>query len=378
MSKDFFKDLDSQINLINSCLKEGKELPNFNSNNVPGLLQEYMTEEEDEDVYTIVKKARKVDFNQISYAQESYLQMMEMNRRYGMKVQYVPDYRYNVEELNGKSISELIKENKERDSYWVVDFTKELIITIKKEIEADSTFRYVDGQCVKVNKVTPKSIRKFVKRLMCFKNDADKEFLNLLDDVLEYDFDKECVGEQIIIEESLKKDLLGEDYDSLKENFEFPIDELIEYNIYHCFNTMYAKKILNAVKLLVKEGYTPKDIELKVEDDWEYKINSYLNEDYFVEDEEFGYTSLSKIIEEEDKKMFNYIKNESKENAKIEKAKIVAENAKQSITIQCVETGEIIEFNTKGECMRYLGCASQKFSQFIKGKSKLNKKYIIL
>lgn len=380
MKNDFFKDLDSQINLINGCLKEGKQLPNLDSYSVElsSYLQENISEEE-EDVYDIVKKARKVDFNQISYARDSYLQMMDLNRRLGLNIKCEPDYKYSVDSLRNVSISNLIREDKERDSYWVLDFTKELIETVKKEIESNDSFRFVDGQCVRTNIVTPKSIRKYIKKLMCFKSDADKEFLNLLDDVLQYNFNKDCVGIAIKIEEPLKRDLLDEDFDSLNENFEsMTVDELVEYNIYHCCSKTIAKTILLATKSLVENGYTPKDIDLKVEDDWEVMINYFLNDEYFIEDEEFGYEELAKQIEEEDKQMLVDIKMEIQNKAIINKAKVVAENAKQSITIKCIETGEVLEFKTKGDCMKYLKTNWQTFSQFIKGKSKLNKKFTII
>ena len=368
MKKDFFKDLDSQINLINNCLKEGKQLPNSNSYSVEisnfsdTLVEEKI--EDDDNVYDIVKKARKVDFNQISYARDSYLQMMDLNNRLGLDIKYEPDYKYSVDSLRNVCISELIREDKERDSYWVLDFTKELVETAKKEIDSNASFKFVDGQCVRTNIVTPKSIRKYIKKLMCFKSDADKEFLNLLDDVLQYNFDKECAGVPIIVEESLKRDLLEEDFDSLNANFEdMTIDELVEFNIYHCCSPMLAKKILLVTKSLLDEGYTPKDIDLKVEDDWEFIIKSFLNDEYFIEDEEFGYESLSKQLEEEDKQMFVDIKMEMKEKAIKNKANVVAENAKQSITIKCITTNEVLEFETKGECMRYLKTSPNTFSQ---------------
>ena len=113
MKKDFFKDLDSQINLINNCLKEGKQLPNSNSYSVEisnfsdTLVEEKI--EDDDNVYDIVKKARKVDFNQISYARDSYLQMMDLNNRLGLDIKYEPDYKYSVDSLRNVCISELIR-----------------------------------------------------------------------------------------------------------------------------------------------------------------------------------------------------------------------------------------------------------------------------
>ena len=54
-----------------------------------------------------------------------------------------------------------------------------------------------------------------------------------------------------------------------------------------------------------------------------------------------------------------------------------SEVKKQSITIVEIESGEEHHFDTKGECMKFLGCATDTFSRFLKGKTKLNKKYSI-
>ena len=51
----------------------------------------------------------------------------------------------------------------------------------------------------------------------------------------------------------------------------------------------------------------------------------------------------------------------------------------QTISIKNIETGEIMNFASKGECMEWIGCSSATFSTFLKGGSKkLNKKYQVL
>lgn len=52
-----------------------------------------------------------------------------------------------------------------------------------------------------------------------------------------------------------------------------------------------------------------------------------------------------------------------------------SEVKKQSITIVENETGEEHNFETKGDCMRWLKCATDTFARFLKGQTKLNKKY---
>lgn len=328
------------------------------------------------DVLELVKKARKVDFNTISYARKSYLEMIELNNRCGLNINYQADYDISLEELQNKSITDLILDNpKERDEYWIVDFTKDFIKNIRKDIENDATFKYVEGQVIKVKKDDAKTIRKYAKKILKFRTEADEEFLKLLDSIIELEFDKECVGTPIIVEKSLKEDLLEEDYETLQSNFEYPIEELIEYNTYHIYSREYAENILVAVERLVDEGYTPSDIGLKVEDNWCDKISEFLLEQTLVEDEEFGFSELENKLEEE---VFTSIMKEKKDKKREGKAAAVKDNAKKSITIKRISDGEILSFETKGECMKYLNTTFQTFSKFIKGQSKLNKKYIVL
>lgn len=52
-------------------------------------------------------------------------------------------------------------------------------------------------------------------------------------------------------------------------------------------------------------------------------------------------------------------------------------NTKQSISIVNLESGERVDFDTKGECMKFLGLGSQAFSRFLKGESKKNNEWIM-
>lgn len=335
------------------------------------------------DVLELVKKARKCDFNEMSYARKSYIEMMELNARCGLNIKYQADYNIPLDELKNKSITDLILEDpSERDEYWIIDFTKDFIKNIRKEIDEDASFRYVDGQFIKIVENKPKTIRKYAKRALNYRTEADKEYLKLVESIIEAEFDKECCGSPIVIERSLKEDLLEEDYETLQSNFEYPIEDLIEYNIYHVNSKRYAEKILNAVKKLFEEGYTPKDIELKVEDNWEDSIYKFLNIETIIEDEDFGFSELENKLEELDKEVIQNINKEREKEKKREsienKAAAVRNNAKKSITIKRISDGEILSFETKGDCMRYLDTSFATFTKFIKGQSKLNKKYIIL
>lgn len=54
-----------------------------------------------------------------------------------------------------------------------------------------------------------------------------------------------------------------------------------------------------------------------------------------------------------------------------------SEVKKQSITLIETESGKEIFFESKGDCMAFLNCSFSTFSRFLKGDTKLNKKYII-
>lgn len=337
------------------------------------------TNQRELDLLELIKKARKCDFNETSYARKSFLEMMEMNVKYGLNIKYVADYDISLDELKNKSITDLILENpNERDEYWIVDFTKDFVKNIRKEIEDDASFKYVEGKLVRVKDDTPKTIRKYAKRILNFRTEADKEFLKLLDSIIEVAFDKESCGNPIVVESALKLDLLEENYETLESNFENTIEDLIEYNIYHVSSKQYAKQILTATKKLLDAGYTPKDIELKVEDNWLLKISEFLNEEISVEDNEFGFNSISNQLDEDDWNTISNLNNEREEERKKEAKENKAANAKKCITIQRICDGEILFFETKGECMKYLNVSSDTFSRFLKGKSKLNNKYYVI
>lgn len=84
-----------------------------------------------------------------------------------------------------------------------------------------------------------------------------------------------------------------------------------------------------------------------------------------------------------------HIENEEEEQAKIKNCRASlkpepdstvnakSEVKKQSITIVERESGEEHKFETKGDCMKWLDCASDTFSRFLKGGTKLIKKYFV-
>ena len=49
-----------------------------------------------------------------------------------------------------------------------------------------------------------------------------------------------------------------------------------------------------------------------------------------------------------------------------------------AIKIQKVDSGEIFNFDSKTECMKFLGWSTKKFSKFVKNKTDKKNTYIVL
>lgn len=81
--------------------------------------------------------------------------------------------------------------------------------------------------------------------------------------------------------------------------------------------------------------------------------------------------------EEEQQKIIHLKENLKKENEAENDENKKASSKKQNITIVEIESGVEHQFETKGECMKWLNCASDTFSRFLKGNTKLNKKYMV-
>ena len=81
--------------------------------------------------------------------------------------------------------------------------------------------------------------------------------------------------------------------------------------------------------------------------------------------------------EVEQQKLIELKENLVKENALEQGIDLKSASKKQSITIVETESGVEHQFSSKSECMKYLNCASDTFSRFLKGNTKLNKKYTV-
>lgn len=102
----------------------------------------------------------------------------------------------------------------------------------------------------------------------------------------------------------------------------------------------------------------------------------YYNECYnlneHIENEEEAKESIGGLSARAKAKYDEYV-----EELTTERKNSKSEVKKQSITIVEKETGEEHSFETKGDCMSWLNCATDTFARFLKGQSKLNKKFDI-
>ena len=124
-----------------------------------------------------------------------------------------------------------------------------------------------------------------------------------------------------------------------------------------------------------------KDVENLTEDnDWVSIINNWLGEEESNIDPEFDPLEDEGIKEIEERWRQNQGENAEKKkkgNSKGGKTK-GKKNAAKQITIRDINTGKIKVFESKSECMKYLGVGSKEtFSRFIKGNTRLNKLYSI-
>lgn len=190
---------------------------------------------------------------------------------------------------------------------------------------------------------------------------------------------KEDKYEEIIVEEDLKKELLEiEDEELVSTLSEYSVDDVVEYGIFHNISQVEGKKVLNLVKLVVDEGYVPRQIKgLTVGSDWDEMIHNFLKSDKKeIVEEEIVEEDLGKSYEE-------YAEEERKEEARLRRlagnrrgGRKSKRNAVCKISIRNVRSKEVIRFDSKGDCMKWLNiCSFNTFTQFLKGKSKKNKLY---
>lgn len=345
-----------------------------------------------------IDAARKMDVGDTSSAAKKQLEKMrQMDKMMNTNVtkNYLEvikntnmNYDLDYNALLEVNIYDVLKD-KEHDSAWLLDFVKCAVKTVTEQ--ENNTFRMINGKCERTFKETKANVRRAVVKALNL-NETDylhKKFIKLIEYVLDYNKAKSSSGTTpFVIEQDLKRELLEMNREEMKDLFKtYDVDDIINYNIIHCVSYDEAKKILNAVKNLVMCGCDLKDLEnLNESSDWVKELNDFVgkgkgkNEEEFELDPEFDPFNDDEINEIEERWWQSQGENAEKKkkgNSKGGKTK-GKKNAAKQITIRDINTGKIKVFESKSECMKYLGVGSTAtFSRFIKGDTKLNKLYSI-
>lgn len=325
------------------------------------------------DLIQKVKTARKLDFDTTKCLERK----IEETCIKTSAITYDTSYRPKYEDLQLQNVSELVQNH---DSRWCVDWMKNVVTAITEEL---TTFRYVCGSCRKQVPSQAK-IKNHMRNLFHLNEKVafDDQILKLADDIMNWSRENQSRGEEIgDVELTLKEELLDMNYDQLMDTFDWSDEDIITYHVFHYTTVDTALPIIRAVRLLITEHTTPKNIGLAKEDDWEGKIMKYLGLEDEDDVEETEMNDLEDDWDEElealDEKYNEIIKKEDANNINRKKHKKNS-NASQQISIMTLSTKKVRSFTTKGECMKFLGCGYTTFSQFLKGKSKLNKRYQVV
>lgn len=390
--KDIFAEMDSRLNAINSTLdcdfKSGAELLDAIKNLSKSDSKELEDQlEEVNDAIKTIKIARKQDFYDVK-SEET--QLFEWSAKM-FDSQYAvshnkPSYIMSFEELSTTNLYQLATDH---DSYWMIDFIKGAIITIR---EYYTGYKYVSGR---LERFVPSktAIKKYIKQIFELdpNNTFDDQVIRLFDDILDWEKEAESIGAPIEDTEiGLKSDILGMDLNQLKIMLELSDDDIINYHILHFTIKDCALKIIRLVRLLVANDETPNQIGLKKEDNWIEILSSYLGIDNRAEEtgeDLFGESEwddeMQSLSEKYEDNIFTELENNRKQKVEEDRKQKITDTLKQkavaakSIIIED-KNGNRYEFESKGECMKFLNVSTATFSQFIKGKSKLNKRYDIV
>lgn len=289
------------------------------------------------------------------------------------------DYDLSIDELKVVDTRQLLLDHVE-DTLWVLDFMKCAVRTIVKDMEENTSFRFQNSHLVPQKSVTnPKNIKlQVIKTLHLDLNDEiDQNLTRLIDKINIFNQKKEEVH-TIIEEERFKSKILSIEDDELEIMFREVDDHcILEYILQHD-NRKKAEEILDLVrKVFETKGYSPKDLELTVEDDWIAKLSDELGinkedeeEDIFCDEDD------PELIEMFDKQIQDDIALFALQTKKERDAKKVESMAKarlRPISIKNKETGEVHSFESNQECMEFLGLPKPTYIRFKKGTTKTNK-----
>lgn len=402
---DIFWDMDKQISSINDAVRNGTELLNEEGGSlfedVPNIptsetiskleLKEMSTKlGEVTDAIQIIKVARKQDFDVVKSDEHKLLDWANSHPELGGAARVTrPSYVFSCEELSTLNVFDIISKH---DSYWAIDFVKTTIDTVKSE---HTGFKFKCGRCERYV-ISDRQLKEKIRVLLHLDEDDafGDQMIKLFGDVIDWKTEIEGKANVIAVIDSeidMKKELMGYDYDGLKDLFEWSDDDMITYHVLHFVVKEKAKAIIAAVRMLVKVGYTPQSIGLEVGDDWEKRIPVLLgmgksddwSEDVAHAGLEDGDDWNDELQELEDRlERENDYMERGEKTARALKGRVATNSegkaaATKSISIVDLN-GKMYNFKSKTECMEFLKTSSATFSKFLRGQSKLNKLYRVV
>ena len=394
---DIFGDMDNQITAINDAVRNGTELLNEEGeplfDDAPATptnetiskleLKEMSTKlGEVTDAIQIIKVARKQDFDVVKSDERKLLDWANSHPELGGTTHVTqPSYMFSYEELPTLNVFNLISQH---DSYWAIDFVKATIDTVKNE---HTGFKFKCGRCERY--VIPnRQLKEKIRALLHLDEDDafGDQMIKLFGEVIDWKAEIEGKADVITVIDSeidMKKELMGYDYDGLKDLFEWSDDDMITYHVLHFVVKEKAKAIIAAVRMLVEAGYTPQSIGLEVGDDWEKRIPVLLGvekSDEWSEDAAHAGLEDGDEWNDELQELEDRLERENDYMGRGEKSSRTLKgktNATKSISIMDKD-GKVYDFESKSDCMKFLNTSSATFSKFLKGQSKLNKIYEVL
>lgn len=373
--------MDAQLRAINAtadtCFESTEELLSAIKRLTIGTSAYYDDEISDNAVINI-KAARKQDFdtskstaNKLSsFVYEMFGNDIDFCNEY-MKDKY--DYKKSWEEIITMDIR---NELSTHDPLWIIDFVKHVITSIKLRI---TTSKFVNGRLV-TKECSLRNMKKQIIDIWDLNDDTfSKQLLKLFEEIFVWENNYINTPEVMIIESSLKEELLSMSKEELDNIFTWSDNDLIEYHILHFNSPSCALPIIHSVRELLENGKTPSEANLNVEDNWTVSVSSLLDNPIVGDDwDDELESTYNNIMQDEYNADKNKRHNETR-IAKNDKISISLQKTKlQPISIRNKNTGDIFEFESKENCRNYLQVSSATFSKFLHGVAKINKEYEVV
>lgn len=401
---DIFGDMDKQISAINDAVRNNTELTNSDGerlfeDDTDELIESLRASEPTTitkselkeattklggitDAIQIIKVARKQDFGEVKSDEQKLLDWAKSHPFLGGE-HYISakiTFKFSYDELQTLNVFDLISQH---DSYWAIDFVKATIETVRSE---HTGFKFKCGKCERYI-IPVRQLKEKIRVLLHLDEDDafGDQMIKLFGDVI--DWEEEVKGKVDVMtvidtEVDMKKELMGYDYDGLKDLFEWSDEDMLKYHVLHFTIREKAREIISAVRMLINAGYTPETIGLKIEDNWVRKIPALLGLSVERDLDNIESVGLEDGNDWNDdlEEMEGRLDRENDYMGRGEKSSITLKgktNAVKPISIMDKD-GEVYSFESKSDCMKFLNTSSATFSKFLKGQSKLNKIYEVL